>query len=419
LEFFVMAFPLFGSDVPYAEPAWYRGQQSTYYTQSHVDFRAKMRKFVNEHLLPNINEWEEACVSKGHEVPAKELARAAVEAGVYAPSAPAELGGTPPEGGFDAFHDLIWVDEIGRCGAGGLIAGLTIWTMALPPVMKFGTEKMKKEIVPQVIRGEKNISLCISEPTAGSDVAGLKSTAVKQGDHFVLNGTKKWITWATHADYFTVACRTGAEGRNGVSLLLVDRHSPGVTVRRMKLQGNWLAGTCHVSFEDVKVPVENVVGKENEGFKAIMMNFNHERFVIAVQALRMARLCIQDAVTFARARKTFGTRLIDHQVIRHKIAEMARLVECSWSQAEQLAYQMKMGVSDVTIGGPMALLKVQASRTVEYCAREASQIIGGSSYTREGKGQQVERIYREVRSYAIPGGSEEIMMDLAMRMAKL
>lgn len=201
-------------------------------------------------------------------------------------------------------------------------------------------------------------------------------------------------------------------------MVLVERNTPGVSVRRMKLQGNWVAGTGVVTFENVKVPVTNLLGKEGQGFKIIARNLNHERLTIAVQAIRQSRLCLEDAIAFARARKTFGKRLIEHEVIRHKIAEMARLVESSWAMAESLAYSLDKS-SDEAVAGPMALFKVMTSKTFELCAREASQILGGASYTREGKGQRIERLYREVRSYAIPGGSEEILMTFAMRQSKL
>ena len=171
--------------------------------------------------------------------------------------------------------------------------------------------------------------------------------------------------------------------------------------------------------EDVAVPVENRIGEEGAGFKIILENFNHERFAIAAHALRSARLCIQESVRYARQRKTFGKRLIDHQVIRFKIAEMAMRVESTFAYEEQIAYQMAQKTPNSQMGGPVALLKVMASRTFEFCAREASQIFGGSSYVREGQGAVIERLYREVRGTAIYGGSEEIMLDLAMKQARL
>lgn len=414
-------FPKFGVDIPYAEPGWYQGQASPYYNDSHVAFRAKVRAFVEEELMPHVDKWEEACVQNGFEVDAKALAKKAVKAGVFAPQMPADLGGTPLPNGvkFDHFHDIIWIDEISRCGASGLIAGITIWTMALPPILKYGSQYLQDLVVKDVLSGDKCISLCISEPMAGSDVAGLKATAEKQGDFYILNGSKKWITWAVHADYFTVACRTGGKGGGGVSLLLVDAKSPGVLVERMKLQGNWLGGTCIVTFTDVQVPVKNLIGKENEGFKPLMVNFNHERFVIASQAVRQARLCLEDAIEFASKRVTFGKKLIQHDIIRQKIAAMARRIDAAWAFGENLAFQMDSGL-DNAIGGPMALYKVLGAEAMELCAREASQIIGGSSYTRgPGVGQRVERLYREVRSYAIPGGSIEILELNAVKMAKL
>lgn len=411
-------FEVFGSDVPFAEPGWYRGQFTPYYTDSHAKFRAKIRDFVDNEIKPHIDDWNVKHLKEDWEIP-KEFWRKAYEAGVFAPQWPEELGGTPPEGGFDVFHDLVLIDELSRIGDGGIIAGFFVYTMALPPILKVASQMIIDKVAKDVITGKKHISLCITEPAAGSDVAQMKANAKLEGDHYILNGTKKWITMGVHADWLTVAARTSNDGKGGVTLFLVDAKSPGVTRKRMNLQGQWLAGTAHITFEDVKVPADHIVGKLNQGFQAIMTNFNHERLVITAQGNRMARLCIEEAISYARARKTFGKRLIDHQVIAHKIAEMVKHVENNHAMIEHLVNQMKHGAGEKEIGGPTALLKVSCSKTVELCAREASQILGGASYTRDGKGAVVERIYREVRSYAIPGGSEEIMMDLAMRQAKL
>jgi len=414
-----MRHEMFGSDIPFAEPAWYRGASTPYYSASHANFRKKVRDFVETEVKPFLDDWNEKHIKESWELP-RALWQKAYAAGVFAPQWPAELGGTPPEGGFDIFHDFILVDELSRIGDGGVIAGFFVYTMALPPIMNVGSPDVIAKVAKDVITARKCISLCITEPTAGSDVAQMRSTAELKGDHYVLNGSKKWITMGIHADWFTVAAKTNANGKTGITLFLVDAKKPGVSVRRMHLQGQWLSGTAFVNFDNVEVPVDNVVGNVNEGLPAIFSNFNHERLVITAQANRMARLCIEEAVNYARARKTFGKRLIDHQVIRHKIAEMARHVEGNHALLEQLVEQMRSGAGEKEIGGLAALLKVSCSRTVELCAREASQILGGASYTRaEGKGVVVERIYREVRSYAIPGGSEEIMLDLAMKQAKL
>lgn len=204
----------------------------------------------------------------------------------------------------------------------------------------------------------------------------------------------------------------------GISLLLVERTMSGVKMRQMKCSGVWSSGTSYVTFEDVRVPKANLIGKENQGFKYIMLNFNQERLGVVVQALRFARVCYEDAVTYAHKRETFGKRLVDHPVIRFKLANMVRQIEAGQAWLEVLLHQMNNMTKDeamMRLGGPIALLKAQSTQTFEFCAREAAQIFGGLAYTRGGQGERVERLYREVRAYAIPGGSEEIMLELGMR----
>lgn len=200
-----------------------------------------------------------------------------------------------------------------------------------------------------------------------------------------------------------------------MSLLLLDAKTPGVSVRKMPMQFDDVHNTTFVTIEDAKVPVKNRIGEEGQGFKMLLVNFNHERWLISIQAIRMARRCYEEAFSYALKRKTFGQQLIEHQAIRFKFAEMARLIEATHAQAEQMTYCYKAGVPDLELGTQAALLKVNASRVHELCAREASQIFGGSSLVKEGQGKEVERLYRRVRFNAIPGGSEEIMLDLAMK----
>uniref|UniRef100_U9T7M3 Acyl-CoA dehydrogenase/oxidase C-terminal domain-containing protein n=3 Tax=Rhizophagus irregularis TaxID=588596 RepID=U9T7M3_RHIID len=204
----------------------------------------------------------------------------------------------------------------------------------------------------------------------------------------------------------------------GVSLLLIERDMPGVKTRQMLCSGVWASGTSYITFEDVKVPKSNLIGKENGGFKCIMHNFNHERMGIVIQATRFARVCYEEAMKYAHKRKTFGKKLVEHDVIRNKLAHMARQIEATHAWMESLIYQTNhmSGTEAMTrLGGPIALLKAQSTQTFEYCAREAAQIFGGLAYSRGGQGEKVERLYREVRAYAIPGGSEEIMLDLGIR----
>jgi len=223
------------------------------------------------------------------------------------------------------------------------------------------------------------------------------------------------------AKYFITAVRTGGPGIHGISMLLIER-SEGVITTRLPLQGHDTSATAYVVFKNVKVPCANVIGKENEGFKPIMFNFNHERFGIICTAISLARVCVDEAARYAKSRKTFGKLMIEHQVIRHKLAEMSRRVLSTHAFVEQIAYRLskeKPGVFTNSVVKDVSLCKVDCSRCLEYCAREASQIFGGRAYVRGGRAAKVERIYRDVRAMAIYGGSEEIMLDLAVRQAKL
>jgi len=232
---------------------------------------------------------------------------------------------------------------------------------------------------------------------------------VRDGDHYVVNGSKMFITGGMRADYYSVAVRTGGEGNAGISLLLIERDREGFTRTSLKKQGWWASDTAALYFDDVRVPVENLIGEENKGFAGIMINFNNERLWMSASANALARVCLEDALAWARDRQTFGQRLADHQVIRHKIAEMARKINATQAYLEQCAQRVSDGERPVA---DLSMLKVQSTLTMEFCAREAMQILGGAGYMR---GCRVERIYREVRVMAIGGGSEEIMRDLVAR----
>jgi len=404
----------YGTSIAYAEPYWYNEElKNPYYNDSHKAFRQVVRNFIETEVVPNIDSWE-----KNFDYP-RELHEIAYKHGVFGSCWPKEYGGTPPEGGFDSFHDLIFWDELARCGGGWLAACFLTINIALPPILAVGSDYLKQKVARPTIEGKKIICLAITEPYAGSDVANIRTTARREGDFYIVNGEKKFITSGMKADFFTVAVRTGGEGMGGISLLLLEKGMPGITCRKLETQGWASSNTAYITFDDVKVPVENLIGQENQGFIAIMLNFNHERFAGIAMSVRGARMCIEESIKYARVRKTFNKRLIDHQVIRHKIAEMARRVESTHAWLEQAAYQMNQNVDPRIIGGTMALLKVHCTQVLEFCAREASQILGGVSCIRGGIGAKVERTYRDVRIAAIGGGSEEVLRDLAMRQARL
>lgn len=409
---------VFGDGYPFGDPSWYQAYNSPYYNNTHKELRKMFREYVDDQLMGNMHEWDEAgAIPK--EVYIEAGKRGALALCVGRPWPEQFIGKCPWGYEPDYFHELIMFDELSRTGSGGFLWGVAGGTtIGLPPIYEHATPEVKARVVPQCLRGEKVACLAITEPTAGSDVANLKASAKLEGDHYILNGEKKWITNGIFADYFTVACRTGGPGMKGISLLLVEKDFPGVTTRKMKCSGVWASGTTYITFEDVKVPKGNLLGKENKGFQYIMANFNHERFGICAMTNRFSRVCLEEAVKFANKRKTFGKTLVQHPVIRWKIAEMARLVEATHHWLEFITYQMCTMTkleANIKLGGQTALLKVQCTKVFEYCAREAAQVFGGLSYTRGGQGEKVERLNREVRAMAVPGGSEEIMLDLGVR----
>jgi acyl-CoA dehydrogenase len=281
--------------------------------------------------------------------------------------------------------------------------------IGLPPILAIGSEEMKRRIAPPVLRGERQISLAISEPEAGSDVARISTRAVLEGDRYIVDGAKMYITGGMTSHWATTAVRTGEAGAGGISLLLIELDSKGVARMPLKKQGWWASDTAALYLENVEVPAGNLIGAENQGFAGIVQNFNGERLGMASGATALARVCIEEAALWAQERRTFGKRLADHQVIRHKIAEMVQRVNATTAYLEHCAWRVTQGETPVA---DLCLLKVQATQTLEFCAREATQILGGAGYMR---GSRVERIYREVRVNAIGGGSEEIMRDLAAR----
>ena len=379
---------------------------SPHITGNHEAWRKSVRAFVDRDIAPHVDAWDEAGAFP------RELHHKAAGVGLVGLGFPEAYGGVTE--GTDVFHSIIAMEELSRPGAGGLPAGLMTHGIGLPPVIALGSDEMKQRIAPRVLSGEKLIALCVTEPSGGSDVANIRTRAERKGDRYIVNGEKTYITTGCRADYLTVAVRTGADGAGGLSFLLIEADRPGVSRTRLKKMGWWMSDTASIHFDDVEVPAENLIGQENAGFAGIVANFNMERLNMAAQSLAFSRACIEDAAAWARERRTFGKPLSKHQAVRHKFADMVRMVNASTTYLDTCAWR----VQEAKAGGgaapvaDLSLLKVQATRTMEACAREAMQIIGGASYMR---GARVERIYREVRVMAIGGGSEEIMNDLAAR----
>ena len=375
---------------------------SPYYNDTHDEWRRQVRRFVQKEIEPHVNEWD----TEDQYLP-RELFLKAGELGLFGMGYPEEYGGLGNE--FDIFHDLIVLEELHRPGSGATGSALLVHKGGLPPVNALGSHELKQKVLPEVLSGRAQISVAITEPGAGSDVANLQLKAVREGDVWVLNGSKIYCTGGMTSRFITTVARTGGSGKSGLSLFLVESDTPGLTRTPLKKMGFWASDTAMLFFDQVRVPATDMIGEEGQGFRGMMINLNSERLNLAITANTLARVCFVDAANYARERHTFGKPLAEHQVIRHKFAEMARHINATQAYIEQNAWRVQNGEQ---IAADAALCKVQATKTLELCAREAAQVLGGASVIR---GNNVERIYREARILAIAGGSEEILRDLAVR----
>lgn len=374
--------------------------QSPYYRDEHEAFRDQVRRFVDQEVLPNIDAWEAA-----EELP-RELHEKAAEIGLLGIGFPEAWGGVEPT---DLFFQIVAIEELARAGAGGLLASLMSHGIACPPIAAMGNDAQKERFLAPVLRGEKIAALAITEPSGGSDVANLKTRAVRDGDHYVLNGSKTFITSGMRADYLTVAVRTGGDGMGGISVIVVEAGTPGFSRTPLQKMGWWCSDTASLYFDDCRVPAENLIGPQDHGFMAIMLNFNGERIALAAQAWALAQVCYGEALAYARERTTFGKPLIRNQVIRHKLVDMRTRIQAVKATLDQLTWRVDQGQMPVP---ELCMLKNLATDTLEFCANEAVQIFGGAGYLR---GAKVERIYRETKVLSIGGGASEIMKDLAAR----
>ena len=369
----------------------------SYFDDTHRMVRDTVRSFVQREILPYVNDWEEA-----GEFP-RELYKKAADAGILGIGAPEKWGGS----GEDVFMKVAACEEMVRCTSGGVGASLGSLDIGLPPVWKWGPEALQEKVVPPVLAGDKIAALAITEPGGGSDVANLRTRAVRDGDHYVVNGSKTFITSGVRADYYTVAVRTGDPGFGGISLLLVEKDTPGFTVgRKLKKMGWWASDTAELFFEDCRVPAENLIGAENGGFFCIMSNFQMERLILAVTANMTAQVALDEAMAYARERQAFGRPIAGFQVTRHKLAEMATQVAVSREFTYRVAARLANG-EDCVLDVSMA--KNQATQCADRVTWDAVQIFGGAGYMR---GTVVERLFRDNRILSIGGGTYEIMNEV-------
>ncbi len=369
-----------------------------YFNDTHRMVRDSVRKFVEKEILPHIDAWEEA-----GEFP-RELYSKAAETGLLGIGHPEAYGGA---GENDVFMKVAASEELMRCTSGGLVASLGSLDIGLPPVWKWGSEELKARVVPEVLSGKKIAALAVTEPGGGSDVANLRTRAVRDGDHYVVNGSKTFITSGVRADYYTVAVRTGDTGFGGVSLLLIEKGTPGFSVgRNLKKTGWWASDTAELFFEDCRVPAGNLIGPENGGFFCIMTNFQMERLMLCVMANMTSQLALEASQDYVKQREAFGRTLAGFQVTRHKLAEMATLVEASREFTYRIAAKIQAGQNCVK---EISMAKNFATNVSDRLTYDAVQLFGGMGFMRESV---VERLARDNRILSIGGGTYEIMNEV-------
>jgi acyl-CoA dehydrogenase len=382
-------------------------------TPERLALRESTRRFTEREIAPNMLEWEEA-----GRLP-RELHAAAAKAGLMGVSFPEEVGG---QGGDIVDSAVIAEGVLDGGGSSGLLASLFTHGIAIPHIVQSGlaasSPSAGADLIDRYVRptlaGEMIGSLGITEPGAGSDVANIRTRATRDGDHYVVNGAKTFITSGVRADFVTTAVRTGGEGYGGISLLVIDKDTPGFTVAAPLKKMGWLCSdTGELTFDDVRVPAENIVGEENGGFVLVMQQFVNERLGLAAQAFATAQRALALAAQYAQERETFGKPLASRQVIRHKLVDMHRRTAASRAYAAQAYEQAVNGsTTDPAVIADAVLAKRQAVDACEFVVHEAVQIFGGMGYMRES---EVERHYRDARILGIGGGANEVLNDLAAK----
>ncbi|MFW2436847.1 MAG: acyl-CoA dehydrogenase family protein [Parvibaculales bacterium] len=364
-------------------------------------FKDSIAKFLEAEVWPHVDAWDEAGAYP-HEMNEKICAL-----GVFGFDIPEEYGGL----GFDDAHMRKASGvEMGRSSAGGLMASVGSRSIMLKPLTELANDEIRQRVLPELLSGRKGGALGITEPGGGSDVANMKTTARKDGDEWVLNGQKMFITGGMQASYFVIGARTGGDGMGGISLFFVEADTPGFSRTPIERKmGWWASDTATLYFDECRIPAANLMGEEHKGFYAIMNNFNNERFWMAAQMLGMSMRLFDECVAYATDRQTFNKPLIKHQVIRHKLADMSAKIDAMDAYLNQVAEIINTGDTPVA---EISKLKFFCSTNLEWIASEAMQIFGGAGYLR---GNAVERIYREVKVQAIGGGSQEIMRDLTVK----
>ncbi len=371
-------------------------------TDEQLALRASARRFTENEILPHLDAWEEA-----GELP-RSLHRATAAAGLLAVGYPEAVGG---DGG-DLLDACAMQEGFMEAGAsGGLMASLFTHGIALPHMIAHGSPQLIDRYVRPTLAGEMIGSLAVTEPGGGSDVAGITTKAVRDGDRYIVNGAKTFITSGVRADFVTTAVRTGGPGHGGISILVVDTDTPGFTVTRALRKMGWhCSDTAELSYVDVEVPADNLVGEEGRGFVYIAEQFVVERIFLALMGYGHAARALALAAQYCQDRVTFGKPLVSNQVVRAKLVEMHRQVAVARTYTLEVA---RRHVAGETVIAEACLAKQTAVDAAVAVTNDAVQLFGGAGYMH---GTEVERHYRDARILPIGGGSTEVLTDLAARL---
>lgn len=372
------------------------------FTQEHQLFRKTVRDFAVKELLPHQKKWE-----ADRAYPTKEIFKRAGEIGLLGICFPSEVGGS----GGDYWYKVVYCEEIVRCRMAGLAMDLMAHSdIATPIINLLGTQEQKEEFLIPALKGEKIGALGITEPGCGSDVGNLQTRAEAEGDSYVINGSKTYITNGSQADFITLAVRTGGPGHRGISLVLFPTNTPGFSVgKKLEKLGNHSSDTALLFFENCKIPKRYLLGEENQGFVYIMKNFQGERLIAAITAVAAAELALEDAMSYCREREAFGKKVIDFQVWQHRFATLATEIEA----ARRLTYH---GVSLFNTGvectKEISMAKLFACDLAQKVGYQCLQALGGAGYMEE---YDLARYTRDVRLLTIGAGSSEIMKEIIFK----
>ncbi|WP_275314886.1 acyl-CoA dehydrogenase family protein [Tenacibaculum bernardetii] len=375
---------------------------SMYFTEEHDFFRKSFKDFLQKEVVPHINKWEKDGTVE------RFIWKKFGEMGYFGLNQPEEHGGL----GLDLFYTVIFLEELQKINSGGFAANM--WAhayLAMTHLNKEGDDRIKKEYLTPSINGDMIGCLCISEPFGGSDVAGMRTTAIKKGDTYVINGSKTFITNGVYSDYLVVAAKTNPEDKHkGMSILLVDRNTPGISSTKLDKLGWRASDTAEIAFDNVVIPAENLMGEEGKGFPYIMQHFALERLIMAINAHARAEFAVDYVITYMSEREAFGKTLDKFQALRHKVAEMASKVDMCREYNYSITKRLNEGVYVVKEASMSKMLSTKMADEVIY---DALQLLGGYGYMEE---YPLARLLRDSRLGPIGGGTSEILKEIIAKM---